>query len=370
MTNNPTPPPAGDQPSSRPPISGLGTNTPPTPPSNIPQVIIQPPKEGGKFINRIVKSLLIFSIFLNFYMGWIIYASIQSGPYEKLYLEGSQSNRIVILPISGTVDYDMYDFVRKSLEQLAKDKPKAIVLRVNSGGGYVNASDQIWHQIAKFKEEHKIPIIASFAGVAASGAYYVSAPADAIVIERTGLTGSIGVIAQAFTVDGLMTKIGVTPKIVTSTDSVDKDELSMFREWTPKDYEFITHILDNAYEQFVSVVYEGRKSITFDGKTRTLTEEQVRELATGKVYTATEALENGLVDEIGYLDRAIEVAATQAQIPSTIKPHVTQMTAPKAGLLSVLGASSQNLPTMDSDRVRSWVTEMSQVRLAYQMQLD
>ncbi|QQE12288.1 signal peptide peptidase SppA [Planctomycetota bacterium] len=369
MTNDQTPP-TGDQSSPRPPISGQGAVTPPPPPGGYSQVIVQQPKEKGKFARKLIGSLLIFSLILNVYMFFIIKASIQSGPYEKLYTEGSHENRIVIIPINGTVDGTMYDFVRKSLDQLAKDLPKAIVLRVNSGGGYVNASDQIWHQISEFKEKHNIPVIASFGGVAASGAYYLSAPADTVVIERTGLTGSIGVIAQGFTVDELMTKIGVTPQIVTSTDSTDKDELSPFREWSPKDYEFLTHILNNAYEQFVDVVYEGRKEITFDGKTRKLTIEQVRELATGKVFTATEAVDNGLADTIGYLDQAIDIAKKQAGIAQNITPHVTEMTSPQPGLLSLLGASSQNLPTMDSDRVRSWVTEMSQIRLAYQMKLN
>ena len=356
--------------SGRPPVNGHGAVTPPVPPAGMPQVIVQQPKEKSGWFRKLIGSLFVFSLLLNFYLFWIVSATLQSGPSEKLYSAGDRSMRIVMIPIEGTVDGAMYKFVHESLSKLENNLPSALVLRVNSGGGAVSASDQIWHEVKAFKEKHNIPVIASFGGVAASGAYYISAPSDVIVIERTGITGSIGVIAQGFTVNELLGKIGVTPEIVTSTESVDKDELSPFREWTPKDREIITALLDNAYDQFVEVVYQGREKIEFDGKTYGLTKEDVQDLATGRVFTAKEALDSGLVDAIGYLDEAIEIAKKKAGMPVDAKPEVTRMTRATGGLFSLLGASSPSILSMGAEDARSWVNDMSQIRLAYQMKLN
>ncbi|WP_432797204.1 signal peptide peptidase SppA [Poriferisphaera sp. WC338] len=370
MSDSPSSPQSNDPGSAgRPPVSGQGAVTPPPMPAGYVPIPMGPPPKDRGWVRKFLGTLLLFSILANLYMGFLLSQALSSGPRESEYLPGTTEQRVVILPVMGTVDDKMYKFMRKSLLKLREDKPAAIVLRVNSGGGYVSSSDQIWHEIVKFKKETGIPIVASFGGVAASGAYYISAPADAIVIEQTGITGSIGVIAQGFTVNGLLEKVGVTPETITSTDSIDKDELSIFRKWTEKDREIMVGILDSAYEQFVKVVYEGRKKTEIDGKTHEMTEAQVRELATGAVFTSSEALANGLVDEVGYLDAAIKVAARKANMPADVEPRVTQMSQAQGGLLSLLGVKGPEMPKMDAEQIRSMLMEMSDTRLAYRLDL-
>lgn len=373
MTDQPNPPGQA-----RPPVDPSGVaSPPPPPPSYAPATYGPPPAKrstiAGKLLTSLLTTLFLLSVILNVYLG-IFFIAQASGPTESTYQKGDSANRIVILPVKGLVDDTMYGFLHTAFEQLKKNPPKAVILRVDSGGGYVSPSDRIWHELVEFKEETGVPIISSFSSVAASGAYYIGSASDVIVMEPTGLTGSIGVIAQGFTVEGLLDKIGVTPEIVTSTDSVDKDELNPMRAWTEKDREVITGILNNAYEQFVEVVYEGRKEIDFDGRQYGLTMEQVRKLATGAVFTANEAKENMLVDEVGYLGDAITIAKAQAGIAADVTPQVNQMKRP--GGFGLLGMVSSDAPTpgtwaagLDAEKVRGWLSEMATPRLEYRWQL-
>lgn len=369
MTDQPTP--SGQ---ARPPVDPSGVAAPPPPPPGYAPMAYGPPPAkrstvAGKLITSVLTTIFLISLLLNFYLG-AFFVSQTSGPTESSYSKGDSANRIVILPVSGLIDDTMYSFLHNAFEQLKKNPPKAVVLRIDSGGGYVSPSDRIWHELVEFKKETGVPVVSSFASVAASGAYYIGSASDVIVIEPTGLTGSIGVIAQGFTVENLLDKIGVTPEIVTSTDSVDKDELNPMRAWTEKDRDVITGILNNAYEQFVEVVYEGRKEIDFDGKQYGLTMEQVRELATGAVFTADEAKENMLVDQVGYLGDAIAIAKDKAGIAADITPQVNQMRRP--GGFGLLGMVSSDTPSLgawsadlDADKVRGWLAELSTPKLEY-----
>ena len=369
MTDQPTP--SGQ---ARPPVDPSGVATPPPPPPGYAPMAYGPPPAkgstiGGKLVTSFLTTLFVISVVLNIYLG-IFFVSQTSRLSEVTYSAGDSANRIVILPVSGLIDDTMYTFLHDAFEKLKANPPKAVILRVDSGGGYVSPSDRIWHELVEFKKETGVPVISSFASVAASGAYYIGSASDVIVIEPTGLTGSIGVIAQGFTVENLLDKIGVTPEIVTSTDSVDKDELNPMRAWTDKDRDVITGILNNAYEQFVEVVYEGRKEIDFDGKQYGLTMEQVRELATGAVFTADEAKENMLVDQVGYLGDAIAIAKTKAGIAADVTPQVNQMRQPGGfGLLSMVSSDTPSLGTLtaeiDANKVRGWLAELSTPRLEY-----
>jgi protease-4 len=180
------------------------------------------------------------------------------------------------------------------LEQAQEDSSvKAIVLRVNSPGGSVVASDEIYQQMLKMKK----PIVASMGELAASGGYYISAPADVIVANPATLTGSIGVIAQMTNLEELMEKVGVEVMVIKS--GTHKDVGSPFREMTEEEKAIWQAIIDETYDQFVAIVAEGRG----------LSEEKVREIADGRVYTGRQALELGLADELGNLPEAIDRAA-------------------------------------------------------------
>lgn len=363
MEQSPPPPPNRPQ---RPPITP-GQAPPPPPPGYMP---MYPPMQKQsssmsvmrKVFTGLLASFLMFSIFLNLYLG-AFFASSMSGPTEATLSGTDPNNRIVVIPIDGAIDSMMAGQVSKSLRALKNDPPQALILRINSPGGGVSASDQIWNAVMQFKAQTQIPVIASFGGVAASGGYYIASAADYIVAEPTCITGSIGVIAQAFTLDGLMTKIGVTPETIVSTDSTKKDTLNTFRPWKDADRRELRDILDNAYERFIKIVDDGRPDLEL---------EEVRQLATGEPYTTAQALLNKLVDSEGYLDTAIQQAIKLAGLPAGSDPKVTIIQ--EQNPFSFLGPmGQQSKPDItgifNSDKIRSMASELATPRLEYRMEL-
>lgn len=341
-------------------------NSPPPPPPHGYAPVYAPPappsRTGGimtRVVTGLVASLLLISIVLNFYLG-IFFMSSMRGPQEAVYAKGDMDSRIVILPVSGAIDETTSVEIRRSLVALRDNPPKAIVLRVDSPGGGVSASDRIWYELKKFKAEFDIPIVASFGSLAASGGYYISADADYIFVEPTTITGSIGVIAQAFTVQNLLDKIGVTPEVIAATEATKKDTLSPFRAWTEKDRDELRMILDQAYTRFVDIVANGRSKV--------LSREEVLKLATGEVFTAQQALANKLADEEGYLDAAIDKAKELAGIAATDTPAVMVISPQKSfSLMSLLGQSHAGSASelLDSNRLRKVAGELSTPRLEY-----
>lgn len=202
------------------------------------------------------------------------------------------------------------DTIVSNLRKAATSRSvKAVVLRVDSPGGGVTPTDEIYNEIIKTKGEGKI-IVASMGSLAASGGYYVCAAADRIVANKTTLTGSIGVISIAPSFDELLKKLGIRTQIFKS--GIHKDESSGFRPLTEEEEKIWQSIIDDAYGRFVSVVAEGRKMEV--GK--------VRELADGRLYTATQAQELGFIDGFGDLAEAIDLAAEMAGIEG--KPRIVE----------------------------------------------
>ncbi len=170
---------------------------------------------------------------------------------------------------------------------------KAVVLRINSPGGGVVPSDRIHRAL---QELHK-PVVVVMEDLAASGGYYIAAGADYIIANPATLTGSIGVISTFPEASELLEKLGVRFTVIKSGEV--KDFGSPYRPMTPEEKAYWQRIIDEAYERFVRIVAEGRG----------LSEEEVRKLADGRVYTGQQALALGLVDELGYLDDGIAKAA-------------------------------------------------------------
>ena len=280
----------------------------------------------------------------------------------------------MIVPVNGGIDDEMSAYVRKAFRNLEKNVPAAIVLRVNSGGGGVTASDQIWHAVHDFKQDHpNVQIVASFGGVAASGGYYIAAPTDFIYCEQTGITGSIGVMAQIPALETMIQKLGVEMNVVVADGSGRKAVANnLFENWTAQggelteagraNQEVLKNLLNSAWDRFVQVVDEGRES---------LSTQQVQALATGDIYTAAEAKENGLINEIGYLDDAIDKAIEMAGLAEE-DPKVTVVRQPGEGLLALLGASrtQPGLADLTPDRVRTWLQDLGEVKLAYRVRFD
>jgi protease-4 len=186
----------------------------------------------------------------------------------------------------------------------ADEQVRAIVLRVNSPGGSYVASDTIWREVVRARAAGK-PVVASMGDVAASGGYFISMAADAIVAQPGTITGSIGVLTGKAVISDLLGRIGVT------TDSVNVGAHSAMssnnRPFTEEEWAMVNRWLDHIYDDFTQKVADGRR----------LSRERVHELARGRVWTGADAREHGLVDEIGGLDRAAAIARIRAGLPAS-----------------------------------------------------
>ena len=235
------------------------------------------------------------------------------GPLKEEQVSGSGSSKVLLLDLSGVISShdqggifdgspNLVARIKEELTLAAEDqKVKAIVLRINSPGGTVTASDILYHEVRMFKEKRRIPVIASIVDVGASGGYYVAAAADKILAHPSSVTGSIGVIMMTVNAQGLLEKIGVQATAVTSGPK--KDMGSPFRAMTPEERAIFQGVIDSFYERFLTVVQEGRG---------TLTAEQIRKLADGRIYAGEQAKTLGLVDGIGYVDDAVDLAKKAA----------------------------------------------------------
>lgn len=190
--------------------------------------------------------------------------------------------------------------LRKAREDSAV---KAVVLRIDSPGGGVTASDEIYHRIQRFAQETGRPVIASLGGVAASGGYYVACGADTILAQPTTVTGSIGVILVGLNVSGLLDKLGVEDE--TYTSGPHKDLLSPLRGATPEERRIIQDVLDRLFQRFVTVVNDNRPD---------LAEDRLETITDGRVFSAPEAKALGLVDELGRVSDAIDLARQRAGV--------------------------------------------------------
>ncbi|OGC49720.1 hypothetical protein A2716_00100 [candidate division WWE3 bacterium RIFCSPHIGHO2_01_FULL_40_23] len=204
-------------------------------------------------------------------------------------------------PISGTRDTITPDKVEKSLNRARDDSNvKAVILMVSSPGGSPVASDRIYEVIQDFRKNYKIPVVVLMGDVAASGGYYISAPADYIFANPSTITGSIGVILESYNLSSLYEKIGV--KKETFKAGKYKDILSDSREITPEERIMINDLMQDAYETFVSRVAEGRN----------IPVNTVRSVADGKIYSGVGAKEVKLIDDTGNLDSTLAFTAKKA----------------------------------------------------------
>jgi len=192
-------------------------------------------------------------------------------------------------------------FVEKLDTAQADPAVKALIVRINSPGGAVTATDIIYQRLARFKAARKVPVVAVIEDVGASGGYYVACACDAVIAHPTSVTGSIGVMVQTVSFAGTMDKIGITARAVTSGRY--KDMASPLKPIKDEDIAIIQGMVDSFYKRFVEVVQSGRPAIK---------PEKIKELADGRVFTGLEAKENGLVDGVGYMEDAIALAKTSA----------------------------------------------------------
>jgi protease-4 len=272
-------------------------------------------------------------------------------PLEEQVLEGGGTKKILLLDISGTISEQdksggllgrttssMVSQIHESLQKAAKDdKIAGLILRINSPGGTVTASDIIHHDIVEFRKRKKVPILACIMSVGTSGGYYIAAAADEIIAHPTAITGSIGVLLMKFNVAGLMGRIGVEDQTVKSGDK--KDILSPFRKATPEEVALAQEIIDQLYARFLDIVMARPGNM--------LSRDNLRKLADGRIYTAGQALEARLIDKTGYLDDVIaeirkKTGDDQARVvtyfrPGNFKGSIYSGAGEQGGLAEIVG---------------------------------
>jgi len=254
-------------------------------------------------------------------------------------LSHSATDKIAIITVEGAI-LDGEGFIKKQIDHVRDDPHvKAVVLRVNSPGGTVTASDYLYHHLRKVIDERKIPVVVSMGGVAASGGYYIAMAVGGgekvIFAEPTTWTGSIGVIIPHYNIAGLMKNWEV------EEDSIKSGPLKQMgtptRAMTPEEREIFEHLVDDSFRRFKEVVKYGRPALAKDSAA-------LDSVSTGQVFTTDEAIKNGLVDEQGYIEEAIDRAIALADLH---RDHVQAVKYKNRGGLFSLPFSAEARQTPD-----------------------
>jgi protease-4 len=250
----------------------------------------------------------------------------QADPLEEYTLEGKGKQKILVIHMRGIISNaprkgfirtkpSMVQEVVSQLRLAEKDdNVKAVILKIDSPGGSVTASDILYNEIAGYKNRTKAKVVVAMMGVAASGAYYIALPADYIQAHPTTITGSIGVIFARPKVSGLMQKIGVDVEV--NKSGADKDMGSPFRPTSTAEKKIFQELTDKLGDRFVNLVISHRN----------LEPEAVAQISTARVYLANEALVLGLVDQIGYLENAVDRAKKLAGLDEDARVIVYRRT--------------------------------------------
>lgn len=271
------------------------------------------PKKSSSFF----KFLMVFLLFSSFLFNILLILAVvvmassslrNKGPEfnETVVIKGAKSEKIALIRIQGVIDLETARIFHEQIRKATDDGDvQGVLVAIMSPGGSVVASDEIHHDIMQFKEETGCPVLAFMQGLAASGGYYTSVACDKIIAEPTTITGSIGVIMQTFTLQELFEeKLGIDP--VTFKSGEKKDWPTSFSTVTEEQKQYIQNkVIIPAYDRFVTLIDDGRENLSLD---------QIKELADGSIYHASEAKEKGLIDEIGYMEDAIDLIAEMANV--------------------------------------------------------
>ena len=256
--------------------------------------------------NPVLIGLIVIGVIMVVFVGSIILLTFMFRREAPSFALG---DKVGVVEINSVISNSRE--VIKGIRSFVEDAGvKAIVLRVDSPGGGVGASQEIYREVVKAREVKTV--VASFGGVAASGGYYVACGADKIMANPGTITGSIGVVMQFANLEELFKKIGYKGYVIKS--GTHKDVGSPFREMTPEEKELLQEVIDTVHRQFIRAVAEGRK----------LPMEKVAAIADGRIFSGEQALALGLVDELGNLEDTIEMAAQMAGVkgkPAVVYPR-------------------------------------------------
>lgn len=293
-----------------------------------------PPRRGGAgraiFMAMLVL-LLVGSAALNLVLLASSLGSAGGGITQQTLQAGGGRDKVAVVPLRGIIDTNIAAQFDRFLDTAEADQNvKALVIEIDSPGGTVTASDEIYNRIRSFKSKRSIPIVVSMASLATSGGYYAACGADYVFAQPTTFTGNIGVLMPRYNFSKLMDKYGVEETTIVSTGARFKNAGSSFRPESPEEKQYMQELADSAFKQFKNVVTQGRSS-KLKGN--------MEDIANGKVFTADSAEKLGLIDKIGYLEDAQAHATTAAGLNC---PTVVRYQDPPT-LMQLLMASKSNV---------------------------
>lgn len=335
---------------------------PPAPSTAAPQMILQ---ARESLFGRFGKFLLIALIFCVVSMMGMAarqqqYFGDGQGPPEKYHsLNRDASDKIAIVTVSGAI-MEGDTFVEEQLEAIEKDPAvKAVVLRINSPGGTVTYSDRLYHKAKELREERDLPIVVSMGSLCASGGYYlamaVGDQTDTIYAEPTTWTGSIGVVIPSYNFSRTMNITGVQDLSVTSGDL--KLMGSPTRPRTQQETDALQTLVNISFGRFKEIVRSGRPAFRENA-------EALDAVATGEIFTSQQAEEKGIVDQIGFIEAAIERAAELAGV-SIDNVRCVKYTPKQTPIEQILNASAPERPASSSPLDIRALIEISAPRAYY-----
>jgi protease IV len=321
---------------------------PPLPPSSPPPIYINnpPAARGGR--GWMVLSLVLIMVIGLMVVGRVFSAFMGAGRnitgtesgrhFEEITVENpGVQDKIAVVPVEGMITSEPWDPAGRSMVDSIEDQLKlagkdpnirAVILKIDSPGGEVLASDDISRAIIQFQDKHKKPVIASMGGLAASGGYYVAAPCQYIVANELTLTGSIGVIMSTFNYRGLMDKVGLKPRVFKSGKFKDMLRGSKTPdEIDPAEEQMVQEMIMETFGKFKSVVQNGRdRAAALNKANGKALAQNWEEYADGRILTGKKAYDLGFVDQIGNFQTALDTARRLAGIPG--KAHVIRYQEP------------------------------------------
>jgi protease-4 len=301
----------------------------------------------------ILAGLMLAACTTNFHLDFLGKENLE----EVVLVPGAAKEKILVIDVEGMIsslaaqgplsrEGDVLSRVYYRLERAAADPlVKGVILRLETPGGEVTASDILYHEILRFKEKTGRPVVGLMMSLAASGGYYIASACDSVIAHPSTLTGSIGVISIFPSVETLFDKIGVKMTIIKSGGM--KDSGSPFRAMTEEEKKSFQGIIDEYYEDFLNAVLKGRKG--------RLTSDELRPIADGRVYTAKQALKLKLIDDIGYFDNALQKTLFLASLKSA---KVVAYTYYPKSKTNIYAASLVEAPLLEKKSLENWLPQL------------
>jgi protease-4 len=262
---------------------------------------------------------------------------------EKFFSHNREAHdKVVILSIEGGIFNPEDGFVKQQIDQVIKDESvKGVVLRINSPGGTITGSDFLYHHLVQLRQERKVPMVVSMGGIAASGGYYaamaVGHEPDVLFAEPTTWTGSIGVVIPHYSLADLLGKVGVADDSIASHPL--KTMGSFTKPMTDEERKIFQALIDDGFDRFKEVVRSGRSRFEKDPAA-------LDRLATGQIFTAAQAKRSGLVDQIGFIEEAIDRAISLAGLDEENVKVVKYEAKPSLRSL-LMGGQARSAPALD-----------------------